>query len=264
MLADTPEIPLIGASIPRSGHHHLARLLQDYFGSELRYCPVYDAKDCCLQAPCVRAEGRRIVFQKSHDFAFRLPTDLPGVYLIQHRRPLPNALSGTDLRARRNGMRPPSESLMARWRFHDFLGRRLAYYKRFHDKWIASPPARSVLIEHGALEADPAAALRAIAAAAGLPPDEARIAATTERLREIAGPRRGAAYKPRVVEDSPFFERETLAAYEAAVVEHCPDFGYDATLGGAPYRTKPFWWIARLRYGFGRPLPPGGATSEFE
>ncbi|RXF73027.1 hypothetical protein [Hansschlegelia zhihuaiae] len=258
-----PAIPIIGASIPRSGHHHLARLVEDYFGPRLKYCSVYDVVGCCRQAPCAKAEGRAMVFQKSHDFAFRLPRDISGaIYLIQHRHPVSNAISGAELRSRKSGMRPPSESLGARIRYYDFLAHRLAYYKRFHDKWMVAPPARAALIDHARLEHEPEAVLQEIAELVGSPPDQERAAATATRLRDRGGGRK-ATYAPRVVEDSRFFDREALAAYEAAVIEHCPAFGFAATLGGTGYRRHPVWLLARLRHGFGRPFPPD-RSSEFD
>jgi hypothetical protein len=256
-------IPIIGASIPRSGHHHLARLVEAYFGPRLKYCSVYDVNGCCRQAPCAKPDGRAMVFQKSHDFAFRLPRDIAGaVYLIQHRHPVSNAISGAELRSRKSGMRPPGESFGARLRYYDFLAHRLAYYKRFHDKWMVAPPERAVLIDHARLEREPEAVLQEIAALIGERSDPARAAATAARLRDRGGGRK-AAYAPRVVEQSPFFEPDALSAYEAAVIEHCPAFGFAATLSGAGYRRHPVWLLTRLRHGFGRPFPPG-RSSEFD
>lgn len=256
-------IALVGASIPRSGHHHLARLVEAYFGRELKYCSVYDVADCCRQAPCTKPQGRVMTFQKSHDFAFRLPKDLPGAtYLIQHRHPVSNAISGAELRSRKSGLRPPGDGLSARWRFYDFLAHRLAYYRRFHDKWIVAPPPRSLLIDHARLEREPAAVLGEIAALVGAPVDRARADATAERLRERGG--RKSTYAPRVVADSRFFDAKALGAFEAAVIDHCPAFGFSPALGGGAYRRHPVVLLARLRHGFGRPVPPGAATSEFE
>lgn len=262
---DQPDIaatPIVGASIPRSGHHHLSRLLQGYFGPRLKYCASYTVRNCCRRTPCVRAEGRPFVYQKSHDFAFRLATDAPGaLYVVQHRAPVPNAISGAELRRRRSGMRPAREGLGARFAFYDFLAERLAYYKRFHDKWVANPPARSVTVVHEALEADPAGELRRIIAAAGEAPDEARLAEAVAELKDRGSRRK--TYRPRDVEASDFFDRASLGAYEAAVIDSCPAFGYAPTLGGAGYRAHPVWLLAKLRHGFGAPYPPGRAT-EFE
>lgn len=237
--------------------------MRRYYANELRYCATYVIADCCKQTPCVKTEGRPLVFQKSHDFAFRLPTDVAGaLYLIQHRHPVPNAMSGAELRGRERGMKPASSGLAARWKFYDFLGERLAYYKRFHDKWMVSPPERSVLIDHARLEADPAGVLRDIDGALGRASDEGLIDETCEELAERGG-RKSVTYRPRRVEDSAFYDRPALAAFETAVVELCPAFGYEPTLGGADYRRHPLWALARLRHEFGRPLPRK-RTAEFD
>lgn len=247
--------PLIGASIPRSGHHHLARLLKGYFGPELHYCSVYDVEDCCGRIPCSKAGAPALIYQKSHDFDFRLPNDVAGaVYLIQHRHPVSNALSGAELRSRRRGFRPPSDGPLARAKFHDFLASRLAYYRRFHDKWVASSPAGAVLIDHERLAADPAAVLCEIMALVDVHAEQARLAATVEQFAERGG-RRSVSYKPRVVEESAFFDRGALAAFEAAVIAECPAFGYRPLLGGGRYKTHPLWLLAKLRHEYGRAVP---------
>lgn len=247
--------PLIGASIPRSGHHHLARLLKGYFGRKLSYCSLYDVADCCGATPCARAGKRGLTFQKSHDFDFRLPSDVEGaVYLIQHRHPVPNALSDAELRGRKSGFPPPSDGAAARARFVNFLAARLAYYRRFHDKWIVSPPPGAVLIDHETLETDPAPVLRAIVEAAGAVVDEARLGETLEKLSGRGGAR-SRVYSPRVVEDSPFFDQAALAAFEAAVLAECPAYGYAPLLGGDGYKLHPVWLLAKLRHEYGRPLP---------
>ena len=252
-LTDAPLRPLIGASIPRSGHHHLARLLEGYFGPQIHYCSVYGLDDCCGATPCARSAP--VTYRKSHDFDFQLPKDTAGaVYLIQHRRPVDNALSGTDLRSRRNGMKPPSVGLGAKAAFLDFLAARLAYYKRFHDKWIASPPERAVMIDHAVLEDDPAAILREIVTTAGGVADEDRLARTVDALRDRGGARRR-EYRPRVASESAFFDESALAAFESAVIAECPAFGYAPQLAAVGYRTHPVWLLAKLRHEYGRATP---------
>ncbi len=260
--SDVAPTTIIGASIPRSGHHYLARLLRGYFGPDLKYCRTYSAKDCCFATPCIRSEGRRLVYQKSHDLAFRIPTDTPdALYLIQHRSPVANAMSDAELRRKRAGLLPPRESLSARYAFYDFLAARLAYYKRFHDKWIVSPPERSVIVAHGTLERDPAGELSRIVVAAGEPLEQDRLDAVVDDMRDVG--RQRAVYAPRVAEDSAFFEPKALAAYETAIIEHCPAFGYAPTLEPRGYRLHPIWALARLRHAFGAAYPPR-RTAEFE
>ena len=67
-----------GVSIPRSGHHLLARLLSAYLGPEL-YCDYYD---CCQKTPC--AKGK--YFQKHHDLLLLLRDNTAKYHLIQFRK----------------------------------------------------------------------------------------------------------------------------------------------------------------------------------
>jgi len=43
---DNPRI-LVGASIPRSGHHFLADMMTAYYGSDIYYCEYYTSPSCC-------------------------------------------------------------------------------------------------------------------------------------------------------------------------------------------------------------------------
>ncbi|MBV9693198.1 MAG: hypothetical protein JO261_05815, partial [Alphaproteobacteria bacterium] len=89
---------LIGASIPRSGHHFLADMLTRYFGRELYYCESYTPADCCRTVPCTRRGDFRFIYQKSHDRDFRLPADVAdALYLIQYRHPVAETLSDREL-----------------------------------------------------------------------------------------------------------------------------------------------------------------------
>lgn len=86
---------LIGISIPRSGHHLLARLLSSALNEKSFYCEWYGNADCCRRFPCNRTnDEHNVKFQKNHDFDFTVPTDLPKVtYIVQYRPPLPVVLS---------------------------------------------------------------------------------------------------------------------------------------------------------------------------
>lgn len=74
-MIQSPKI-LIGASIPRSGHHFLQNLLTKFFGPELHYCEFYSPGDCCQQVPCSRRGDFGIVFQKSHDRNMEVPKSI--------------------------------------------------------------------------------------------------------------------------------------------------------------------------------------------
>jgi hypothetical protein len=89
-----PSVLLIGVSMPRAGHHFVARLLQALYGDDLFYCERYSEPDCCQAVPCGQRGTRPVTYQKSHDFDVNIPTDIPdATYLIQHRTPVPLLLS---------------------------------------------------------------------------------------------------------------------------------------------------------------------------
>jgi hypothetical protein len=121
--------------MPRSGHHLLAQLLVEYYGSELRYCEFYgDGDACCHSIPCrlpfEPLLGNRLFMQKSHDVGFKDPVDVPGQYIVQYRHPIPRMQSNFDHNIHVTG-RPDT------WeRFVSFAEAETAYFIRFWDRWI--------------------------------------------------------------------------------------------------------------------------------
>jgi hypothetical protein len=67
--------------------------------------------------------------------------------------------------------------------------------------------------------------------------------------------RRGTPFEPRNIEDSPHFDRELLAAFEAYVLEYCPRFGFSSHLNGS-FRDHP-WYGLVLLHNEREPLPDG-------
>jgi hypothetical protein len=236
--SDRPAI-LIGASIPRSGHHFLARVLRRYYGSQLHYCEFYHPENCCRAVPCSRRIGQRITYQKNHDHDFSLATDVPGaIYVIQHRRPVPEALSDRELYVRNREERglPAAESIEQHIRW---LANKIAYYKGFHDKWIVAPPARAIRIDYDDLSRDPLAEIGRFVAMVDAPPDEERLAWAVNKIRHRRG--KGTPYKPRVIEQSAAFDRDLYAAFESIVLDLCPAFGYQPMLDRVSYAGHPLY-----------------------
>lgn len=96
--AGAPNIFLLGVSIPRSGHHFLATLLEQALGADIRYCEDHSKDDCCKDVPCSRARQHRVIYQKNHDMELTLDANLPGVsYLVQFREPIPAVVSDREL-----------------------------------------------------------------------------------------------------------------------------------------------------------------------
>jgi tetratricopeptide (TPR) repeat protein len=242
-----PEHPerktLIGASIPRSGHHYLARILNVYFENQIHYCEWYGPPDCCKQVPCARPGGFRVVYQKSHDWDFTLTQAVSGaLYVIQCRHPVPEALSDRDLLTDSFGG-PSINYRLSREYYGWWLATKAIYYRKFHDKWIDNAPANSVSLSYEALLKDSVAALEPIIgwAAGKIDRERLRAAVATASPARHAGPN-APIFTPRAVETSRHFDRDLLAPFEAYVLERCPRFGYEPQLSGS-YRDH---WIYGL------------------
>lgn len=228
---------LIGASIPRSGHHYLQRMLTLYYGSELFYCEVYSQRTCCKQVPCTRRGGHAITYQKSHDRDFSLTRDVEGaLYIVQYRHPVPEAISDRELDLRDGLGRRSLNYRLSRDYYAWWLAAKAIYYRKFHDKWFVNRVENGVYLDYDALAKGPEALVTPMIRWASGSVDEARLAEAIEQASSSrAATRAGASTKsfvPRVAEESPHFDRALLAPFEAYVLRHCPAFGFEAELAG--------------------------------
>lgn len=218
-------VHLVGASIPRSGHHLLVRLLKELYGGDFGYCEFYTPVDCCRQVPCARTEGFRLYLQKNHDLDLKLSTDVSGVlYVVQHREPTLGALSDREYVADLG----EEERAADRDEYVVWLGKRAAHYVRFYRKWIGRPPVRSFLVEYEELRSEPARVLAGLLAACGLPaPDPAALAGAVARATEKVAPGHvllsERVFRARTLEASRFFDEDLLSAYEAAISASLPE-----------------------------------------
>jgi len=258
---ENPKV-LIGASIPRSGHHFLADMMTGYFGPELYYCEYYTLANCCKQVPCTRRGRFGVIYQKSHDRDFKLPADVAdALYLIQYRHPVPEALSDRELDIKDTLGRPSLAYRQTRAGFMQWLAAKAVYYRRFHDKWMAERLPNALYLDYAELSAKPADTLREIVTRAGAVPDEAHLRRVVERS---GGSRGGGAetYKPRVVSDSPYFDAELLGALEDFVLKRCPAYGFTRELSGS-YEESALYGLILLK-DQSEPLPKGGDCKRFK
>lgn len=119
----------IGVSWPRSGHHVLVRILNDYFGERFGYCEYYEPSDCCKSVPCERAGT--ITLSKNHDRESDLPISDGGRYLIQYREFCPSVVSDFELYVRNTG----KDSAKS---FRRFAEKRIEKYLRFMARWATA------------------------------------------------------------------------------------------------------------------------------
>jgi hypothetical protein len=252
---------MLGASIPRSGHAFLYTLLSGYFGEDLHYCEYYTPPNCCKSIPCIRGQGHSVAFQKSHDRDFKVPRGIEGaLYLVQYRHPVPEALSDFELEVRDGFGRTFTAYRQSKEHYVEWLAEKAIYYRKFHDKWMRSRTADTVYLDYEELSTRTADLLRPIILWGKGEVDENRLGAVVEKASGTRVGRLPSApetFTPRVVEDSPHFDRELLGAFEDFVLERCPAFGFPRYLSGS-YRDSPLYGLIILNDP-DEPLPNGTA-----
>jgi tetratricopeptide (TPR) repeat protein len=249
---ENPQI-LVGASIPRSGHHFLVEMLTAYYGEDLYYCEYYTPTNCCKSVPCTRRGEHRILYQKSHDRDFSLAASVQeALYLIQYRQPVPEALSDRELDLKGD----PGRLRLAYRKTHagylNWLANKAIYYRKFHDKWIAGKLSNAIYLDYAELVADPKIFLRDIVERATGDADDARLDAAIDKTRS---PRSNAPFKPRIISDSPYFDAQMLGAFEAWVLERCPLFNFPSELQSS-YAGSELYGLILLKDST-EPLPAG-------
>ncbi len=141
---------ILGASIPRAGHHLLAWCLQNYFGDRLGYCAYYVEEKCCRKFPCENHQGREFIYIKNHDFDFVLPKNLPAKYVIQVRGILPVLISNFELSLKVDKGEDTWDHFVRASKFWT------GYYKRFLEKWVMEScmEDRSIVVVYENLVSD--------------------------------------------------------------------------------------------------------------
>jgi tetratricopeptide (TPR) repeat protein len=263
--ADNPKI-LIGASIPRSGHHFLQNLLTSYYGLDLHYCEFYTPPGCCKSIPCTMRGNYRVIFQKSHDRDLKVPTDVgDAMYLLQYRHPVPEALSDRELELRDGLGRRNLPYRRTRENYAYWLANKAIYYRKFHDKWMVRRTRNALYMDYPDLSANPESMLRQIISWASTSVDEQRLSQVVEQAgrtrvsvphsTQTKSGEEAKVFKPRVIQDSPHFDAELLGAFEAWVLERTPGFGYGRELSG-PYENSMVYGLILLNDPE-EPLPAG-------
>ena len=237
-MIESPKI-LIGASIPRSGHHFLQNLMTKYFGADMHYCEFYSPKDCCRNVPCTRRGDYSVIFQKSHDRDMEVPKDVPdAVYVLQYRHPVPEALSDRELDVQDGLGRISLNYRMSREHYAYWLAVKAVYYRRYHDKWLSSRVPNGIYLDYQFLSNHPADAVEQVVRAALGTADRTRVEAVVEEAKAVrvsTSTKKPGTFKPRVVEDSPHFDADLLGAFEDHVISRTPHFGYERMLPQGRY-----------------------------
>jgi tetratricopeptide (TPR) repeat protein len=241
---------LLGISIPRSGHHFLAALLEHALGSDLRYCEYYSQEDCCKRVPCILRTGHLVTYQKNHDLDLTIDSRLSGIsYVVQYRNPVPAVVSDRELFAEVRGTTLAGD----RGQYLVFLAEKAAHYVTFYDKWIRRPGPRSFVLKYEGLLDNPARALAELFQFAGLevPPDRLARAVTAVapvvNRPPIVDQAPGLGFQPRVASRSPYFDAELLGAYESIVLERVPELRGERTFAEVDYRDHPLFALFKVK-----------------
>ncbi len=209
---------VVGVSIPRSGHHYLARLLRAACGRQLHYCDFYGTHDCCRSVPC-RRSGATILLQKNHDLDLRLANDLPGVrYLVQIRHPVVAALSDRELYSSVHG-----EALVAdRSALMLWLASHALWLEDFHAKWVDPAPADATLLPYERLVERPAEVLSGLFADWGVVVAPAEIHAAVTAVSPLGGVEGERQYRQRRLAESRFLDGELFPLFESLLIGRLP------------------------------------------
>jgi len=226
---------LVGASLPRSGHHYLETRLQGVLGEDFTYCGGGRINQCCGQVICTTVASGRVFFRKSHDERLELPAHLDQVhYIVQHRAPWGRMLSYVENQKQRHGEKFPIEdrAFATRW-----LAREAKYTVGFYRKWMERPGKNAIVIEYSRLTTAPYEVISTLLQRIGCDFDVDRLQSTihgqrSSRARSIMAP----AYFARDLTASPYLALDQLADYELTVMEECPGAGW-AKPPGSPSPT---------------------------
>lgn len=257
-MLQSPKI-LIGASIPRSGHHFLQNLLAKFYGPRMHYCEYYSPRDCCKQMPCTKRGDFGVIYQKSHDRNMEVPRSIAdAVYVLQYRHPIPEALSDRELDVMDGIGRSSINYRLGREHYMHWLASKAVYYRRYHDKWLVDRVPNGIYLDYARLLASPVDAVEEIVRAADGSADRARIEAVVEQAKSVhvsTASKSVGSFKPRVIQDSLHFDADLLGAFEGYVIGRTPNFGYESMLNGR-ITGHPMLGLI-LAIDEAEPLPPG-------
>jgi hypothetical protein len=218
----------VGASIPRSGHSFLRRILMDYFGTAMVFCVPRQGGGCCGRMPCVGAHGKAFWYQKNHDHDLDIDNTATQpwlFYLVQDRHPLPQMLSHIEQREDAGVPFRPDHHI-------HWLARQLVFRRCFTRKWILPPRPDVLLLRYEDLAADPTEHVGALLRTMIGSLDVARLQRAVARVSPF---RNGTErYRPRDIQASRHFDPALHGAFEAIALAECAAGPYAPILGHGP------------------------------
>jgi tetratricopeptide (TPR) repeat protein len=238
--ASAQSVHIIGASMPRSGHHFLVRILQRILGAAFFYCEFYTPQSCCRKIPCRRRGEFPITFQKNHDFDLGLSTRIARVsYVVQYRDPVSAALSERELVERQYGQFVAAHlGDMEFW-----LAQKIHYYELFFRKWVDPPPANSISIDYDELKNDPELSIVRLLRWLGLNHEPG---AVHQAIVEVASLRdEQNAFRERIVSRSRYFQQRLFEVFESILVDKLAILPDKRKLARVEYEQTPMYMAYR-------------------
>lgn len=208
-------ISVLGASMPRSGHHLVEQILLNYFNEAFGYCEFYGVS-CCKSIPCNRVVGSnvKIFLQKSHDFDLMDPIDVPGSHrLVQYRSPIPRTLSNYELYLN-SGYEDNIRN------FRNFLVSEAVYFRRFYRKWIESRDNRFFFLSYEQLTGDPLGAISSFLRHVGCAVETRTLSDGVSKSIGIRG-RENVPYRRVEVYEHRYAAHPVLANFEDNILKNC-------------------------------------------
>ncbi len=142
---------VINASFPRSGHRFLRELCLAYFSQEMRFLDSY-SMSAGSEGDSTNGEAAPANYIKTHDFELqgfdvlkeRFP--LRRKYIVQVRHPLESIASYYEFALK---TKEAKQDTKAAWL--NFLDKKLDYWKRFCETWLAEESASVLLVTYDRL-----------------------------------------------------------------------------------------------------------------
>lgn len=211
---------LRSVSMPRSGHHYVWKLLQAVLRKRLDYHSVV------LPPLSAGADPARLVFWKTHDGSFDVPTEVAGTrVIVQWREPVGWMLSEAQRQWERSGkaFKIANPDYRKAW-----LAHQVRYHRRFHAKWV-QPAAGDLRFDYRRLTSEPEAVIADILNLVGMAATEAAIHAAVESLRGVHADRSRAdpardAFTLRTDRVSDLIPAAEIDAYERACLDPAIEF----------------------------------------
>lgn len=142
---------IVNASFPRSGHRFLRELCLGYFSHEMRFLDSYS-----MTATADGGKSKRRTppanYIKTHDFELQgldvLKAEFPlrRKYIVQVRHPLEAIASYYEFARKTNEVKKDTKS-----DWLTFLDKKLVYWKRFCETWLAQESASVLLVTYESL-----------------------------------------------------------------------------------------------------------------